>query len=80
MNIGQALGPSLRRVGIGTIETLRLLGAVDAWRKLHAMEADAATEWAVVALEGAIRGVRWGAVPSTERRKLIAAVSGVSTG
>lgn len=80
VNIGMTLGASLRRAGIENIETLRTLGAVDAWQKLRVVEADVATEWAVVALEGAIRGVRWGAVPSAERQRLVAAVTETSAG
>jgi len=80
VNIGLALASSLRRAGIDDIEALRMLGAVAAWQKLQTIEADAATEWAVVALEGAIRGIRWGAVPSAERRRLVAAITGITAG
>lgn len=75
VNIGSILGPSLRRAGIETVETLRTLGAVAAWQRLRASEPEIATERVVVALEGAIRGVRWAAVPRVERRRLILAAA-----
>src|SRR3990172_7943116 len=75
VNIGPVLAPSLRRAGIESVETLRTLGAVAAWRRLRAIEPEIATERALVALEGAIRGVRWAAVPRVERRRLIAAAA-----
>lgn len=73
INIGSLLGPSLRRAGIESVETLRALGAVAAWQRLRESEPEIATERALVALEGAIRGVRWAAVPLVERRRLITA-------
>ena len=75
VNIGVMLASVLRRAGIDTVESLRVLGAVDAWQKVRAIDIESANEWAVVALEGAIRGVRWGAIPVATRRKLIAAVT-----
>ena len=75
VNIGSLLGPGLRRAGIESVEALRTLGAVAAWRRLRAVEPEIATERALVALEGAIRGVRWAAVPRVERRRLIAAAA-----
>jgi hypothetical protein len=75
VNIGSLLGPSLRRAGIENVETLRTLGAVAAWRSLRAIEPEIATERALVSLEGAIRGVRWAAVPRVERRRLIDAAA-----
>ena len=80
VNIGTSLGSVLRRAGIDTVESLRLLGAVVAWQKVRAIDADTATDWAVVALEGAIRGVRWGAVPVAIRHRLIAAVTAMKVG
>jgi EAL domain-containing protein (putative c-di-GMP-specific phosphodiesterase class I) len=75
INIGSLLGPSLRRAGIESVETLQALGAVAAWQRLREVEPEIATERALVALEGAIRGVRWAAVPRVERRRLITAVA-----
>jgi EAL domain-containing protein (putative c-di-GMP-specific phosphodiesterase class I) len=75
VNIGTILGPSLRRAGIDNVETLRTLGAVAAWQRLRAIEPEIATERALVALEGAIRGVRWASVPRVDRRRLITAVA-----
>jgi EAL domain-containing protein (putative c-di-GMP-specific phosphodiesterase class I) len=75
VNIGPLLGPSLRRAGIESLETLRTVGALAAWRRLRASEPEIANERVLLALEGAIRGVRWAAVPGVERRRLITAVS-----
>ncbi len=72
VNIGTTLGPSLRRAGIDSLDALRQLGAAAAWHRLRAADPDLATEWAIVALEGAIRGARWGAIPPAERRRLVA--------
>ncbi|MES2210789.1 MAG: EAL domain-containing protein [Chloroflexota bacterium] len=80
VNIGAALGPGLRRAGIEDLDTLRRLGAVEGWRRLRAIDPDLATDWAVAALEGAIRGTRWGSVPSAERRRLIATIAKIGEG
>ncbi len=75
VNIGAMLGPSLRRAGIESVETLRTMGAVAAWWRLRAIEPEVATDRTLLALEGAIRGVRWAAIPRVERRRLIGAVT-----
>ena len=71
VNIGDVLAARLRCAGIDSLDTLRALGAVTAWRRLRAVEPEVATDRTLLALEGAIRGVRWGTLPRTERRKLI---------
>jgi EAL domain-containing protein (putative c-di-GMP-specific phosphodiesterase class I) len=75
VNIGDVLAASLRGAGIDSLDTLRALGAVAAWRQLRAVEPEVATDRTLLALEGAIRGVRWGTLPRAERRKLIDAIT-----
>ena len=75
VNIGPLLGPNLRRVGIESVEALRRLGAVAAWLRLRAVEPEIATERALMALEGAVRGVRWASVPRVDRRRLVIAAA-----
>ncbi len=80
VNIGVVLAASLRDAHVETLETLRALGAVAAWRKLRAVEPELATHRTLLALEGAIRGVRWGTLPNVDRQQLINAVTAEGNG
>jgi DNA transformation protein len=80
VNIGVVLAASLRDAHIETLETLRGLGAVAAWRKLRAVEPELATNRTLLALEGAIRGVRWDTLPSVDRQELITAIAAEGNG
>ena len=75
VNIGLVLAASLRGAQIDTLETLRALGAVAAWERLRDIEPELATQRTLLALEGAIRGIRWASLTSIERQKLVAASS-----
>lgn len=75
VNIGVFLGTGLRGAGIATLETLRALGAVAAWRQLREVEPEVATQRTLLALAGAIRGIRWGTLPRSDQRELIDAVA-----
>jgi DNA transformation protein and related proteins len=58
VNIGPALAHDLRAVGIADLEALRAAGAQAAWVRLHgAGRHDCLSS--LLALEGAVRGVRW---------------------
>jgi DNA transformation protein len=58
VNIGPALAHDLRAVGIDDLDELRALGAQEAWRRLYAAGSrDCLSSF--LALEGAVRGVRW---------------------
>jgi DNA transformation protein and related proteins len=58
VNIGPALAHDLRAVGIGDLAALRAAGAQAAWVRLHgAGRHDCFSS--LLALEGAVRGVRW---------------------
>lgn len=70
VNIGVVLAAGLRGVQIDTLDALRSLGAVAAWKRLRATEPALATPRTLLALEGAIRGVRWTALSDAERQEL----------
>ncbi|WP_125132193.1 TfoX/Sxy family DNA transformation protein [Microbacterium sp. 10M-3C3] len=68
-NIGPALAADLRGVGIGDLEGLRRLGALDAARRLEAAgRRDCAHTY--LALEGALAGIRWTQMPAERRAHL----------
>jgi len=75
VNIGTVLASSLRRAGIDSLDTLRTLGAPDAWRQLRAIEPESASHRTLFALEGAIRGIRWGTLTRIERRRIVDAIA-----
>lgn len=56
-NIGKTVAQQLREVGIATPEALRETGAKNAWLKIQAID-DSACIHRLMALEGAIRGVK----------------------
>jgi DNA transformation protein len=58
VNIGPALAHDLRAVGVEDLDTLREVGAPEAWRRLYAAGSrDCLSSF--LALEGAVRGVVW---------------------
>jgi DNA transformation protein len=68
-NIGEVLAGKLRRAGVQTYEDLAAMGSIAAVLKIG--EADTSACYNMLyALEGALRGVRWHALPKEERRKL----------
>lgn len=70
-NIGAVVARKLEAAGIVTPEDLRTLGSVEALRRIHAgTDADAPCRSMLSGLEGAIRGVRWHAIPKSERDEL----------
>ena len=69
VNIGPKLAAALRRIGIDDLEMLRERGAVDAWDDLRrAGEFDCVPS--LLALTGAVAGVRWHDLPATQRASL----------
>jgi len=66
VNIGPALAHDLRAVGIDDAETLRTVGAQEAWRRLRAAGSRDCLS-SMLALEGAVRGVHWMAIAPGER-------------
>ncbi len=71
INVGGLLAPALRRAGVDTLEGLRALGASGAWDRLRTSTPALATPRTLLALEGAVRGVRWWHLPAAERRRLV---------
>jgi DNA transformation protein len=69
INIGDALAAELRQVGIEDREALCAAGAAEAWDRLY----EAGLRDCVssrLALEGAVRGVRWSQLPAGLRADL----------
>jgi DNA transformation protein len=68
-NLGRVAAAQLRRVGIVTPDELRRLGSVEAAVRLADAGIDVCAS-KLSALEGAIRGIRWHAIPAEERAAL----------
>jgi DNA transformation protein len=72
-NIGAVVAEKLRAAGVTTAEQLKALGSVEAALRLRALAKrpeDAPCASMLNGLEGAIRGVRWHAIPKDERKAL----------
>lgn len=69
-NLGPVLARELRAVGVDTVAQLRQIGARTAWAKVWDVKPDCASS--LLALEGALRGVRWMSIDRAERRRLSA--------
>jgi len=68
-NLGKVVVAQLKRAGIETPEELRRRGSVTAAVRLVEAGVDVCSS-KLSALEGAIRGVRWHAIPAEERAAL----------
>lgn len=68
-NIGEVLARKLDGIDITSYEELASTGSVKAVLRIGAGD-DAACCSMLYAIEGAIRGVRWHALPKDDRRKL----------
>lgn len=68
-NIGEVLAEKLRVIGITGYDDLASMGSIEAVLRIGESEVSACYNM-LYALEGAIRGVRWHALPKEERRKL----------
>jgi DNA transformation protein len=68
-NLGKVVVAQLERAGIDSPEELRRLGSVNAAVRLTAAGVDVCSS-KLAALEGAIRGIRWHAIPAEERASL----------
>jgi DNA transformation protein len=66
VNIGPALAHDLRAIGVEDVEALREMGAREVWLRLYEAGArDCLSSF--LALEGAVRGVRWMQIAPDER-------------
>ena len=69
-NIDGALAEKLASAGVASYEDLVTLGSIDVMLKLRAGLDPGACYNMLYAIEGAIRGVRWYAIPKDERNWL----------
>lgn len=69
-NIGPVLTRELRAAGVDTAAQLRKIGARAAWVKVRAVNPARDCASSLLALEGAVRGVRWVSIDPAERRRL----------
>ncbi len=68
-NIGNVVEEQLNAVGIETTEQLVQAGAENAWLKIQAIDSSACIH-RLLALEGAIRGVKKTDIPAARRAEL----------
>jgi DNA transformation protein len=68
-NIGPVLAKKLDQIGITTIEALESVGSVEAVVRIGVADETACYNM-LYALEGAIRGIRWHAIPKNDRENL----------
>ena len=73
VNIGPVLSERLRSVGIDTLEQLKQLGSLQVWSMIADQTPGEECVHTLLALEGAIRSVRWTAISRPERDRLLAA-------
>ena len=67
INIGPTLASDLGRAGLDTLEHLRAHGYREAWRRVHDVNPDRDCSHSMLALAGAIEGVRWTTLPEATR-------------
>jgi DNA transformation protein len=70
INIGPILAGELRAAGIATPDELQALGAVEAWERVRRVNPERDCVHSLLALEGAVRGVRWMRLAPEERQRL----------
>lgn len=68
-NIGAVLEEQLKSVGVETPESLRELGSREAWLRLRGIDPSACLH-KLLALEGAVRGVRKNELPAAVKNEL----------
>jgi hypothetical protein len=71
-NIGPVLAGELTRAGITTLETLREVGYQEAARLIQTVNPDRDCTNSMLALAGAIEGVRWMTLPAETRARITA--------
>ncbi|MDD3336589.1 MAG: TfoX/Sxy family protein [Eubacteriales bacterium] len=68
-NIGPVVEEQLRRVGITTLAELSSLGAQEAWLRIQGIDESACIH-RLMALEGAIQGVKKSLLPDARKAEL----------
>jgi TfoX C-terminal domain len=79
INIGPSLAAELRQVGVADLESLHEFGAGEAWDRLRAAGLHDCGN-SRLALEGAVRGVRWTRIPTAERDRIVGGLYDSTTG
>ena len=69
-NVGPELARELRAAGVQTADQLRRLGAKSAWAKVRDVNPERDCASSLLALEGAVRGVRWMSIQPADRQVL----------
>ncbi len=70
VNIGPVPAKELQAAGITSRKALVHLGAMKTWERLSQVNPDRDCESSLLALEGAIRGVRWMELPDADRKQI----------
>jgi len=73
LNLGPVSRRWLERVGIRDLETLKTVGAVEAWHRVHETGVNPTLNL-LYGLEGAIQGVRWDELDEQDRARLRASI------
>ncbi|NIM95139.1 MAG: competence protein TfoX [Anaerolineales bacterium] len=68
-NIGEVLAEKLSGIGVTNYEELAAVGSVEAVNRIGQTDISACYNM-LYAIEGAIRGIRWHAIPKDERDTL----------
>lgn len=68
-NIGPVLAAELRSAGIDSLDELQKLGSFKAWDRIRKVNVDRDCASSLLALEGAVRGVRWMSIDPSERKR-----------
>lgn len=68
-NIGKVVEEQLNKVGIETTEQLEKTGAENAWLKIQSIDSSACIH-RLLALEGAIRGIKKTEIPAERKMEL----------
>ena len=72
VKVGPVLAAELRAAGVDSLERLRELGYLEAWRRIHAVNPDRDCTHSCLALAGAIEGRRWMRMPKPWRERVAA--------
>ena len=68
-NIGKVIEEQLNAVGINTVEELKAAGSMEAWLKIQQIDSSACIH-RLLALEGAIEGVKKTMLPENVKKEL----------
>ncbi|KKW40164.1 hypothetical protein A2454_05845 [Candidatus Peribacteria bacterium RIFOXYC2_FULL_55_14] len=70
-NIGKKMEKHLSEIGVSTLNDLKKMGALEAWRRIRAKDPQKdCCICALYALEGAIMGIRWHELPEKVKEAL----------